>query len=282
MKKWISKSSWILLLVVLVSFDQERYFEKDKVVNDQPVPLATAFQKGESVTYLCHYGLIKAGEATLTVTNEDSLIDGHPVYHMVGIGKTLSVFEWFYKVRDRYETYLDTSTLAPRKFVRRVNEGGYIIDRDYHFVPEDSVVNTQRKGTIKTPADVQDMLSSFYYLRALDFTQAKKGDLYRINAFMDYEMWPFYVRFEGKENLEIGMGEFECYKFSPVVQKGRVFRSDEDVEVWVSADENKIPILVKAKIFVGSVKLELTGHQNLKAKLARPIPEESESLWDWF
>ncbi len=130
MKKLIKTGSLLMLLVALVSFDRDPYFPVEKVVNESPIKLETAFQKGESVTYLCHYGVIKAGEATLTVLNQDSLIDGHPVYHMVGEGHTLSVFEWFYKVRDRYETYLDTSSLAPRKFVRRVNEGGYLIDRD--------------------------------------------------------------------------------------------------------------------------------------------------------
>ena len=106
----------------------------------------TPFQKGEQLTYLVHYGLINAGEAKLTVKEQDTIIDGKSVFHMYGEGKTLSVFEWFYTVRDVYETYLDEKTLAPRKFRRRVNEGGYIIDRDYHFVPEKEKVNTIRKG----------------------------------------------------------------------------------------------------------------------------------------
>jgi hypothetical protein len=239
------------------------------------------FQKGESISYLVHYGIVDAGEATLSIKKQDTTIDGNSVLHMVGEGKTLSVFEWFYKVRDVYETYLDEKSLTPRKFVRRVNEGGYIIDRDYHFVPEQGKVHTLRKGTIKTPKDVQDMLSSFYYMRAMDFSSAKPGDIYKINSFMDYKMYPFYVKYVGRDEVKIGLGKFRCLKFVPVVQEGRVFKSEEDLEIWVSDDVNKVPILAKANIIVGSVKAELTSYKNLKAQLPK-VDEKGSGLFGWF
>ncbi|MGY8952479.1 MAG: DUF3108 domain-containing protein [Flavobacteriales bacterium] len=235
----------------------------------------TPFQKGEQLTYLVHYGLINAGEAKLTVKEQDTIIDGKSVFHMYGEGKTLSVFEWFYTVRDVYETYLDEKTLAPRKFRRRVNEGGYIIDRDYHFVPEKEKVNTLRKGEIKTPKDVQDMLSSFYYLRAFDFTNAKPGQIFKINAFMDYKMFPFYVKYVGKDEVKVGMGKYKCIKFVPVVQEGRVFKSEDDLEIWVTDDAAKVPVLVKANLFVGSAKAELVNYKNVKTVL----PKVEENKW---
>ena len=237
------------------------------------------FHKGEQLTYLVHYGFLNAGEAKLTVMNQDTSIDGNKVMHMVGEGKTLSVFEWFYTVRDRYETYLDEKTLAPRKFVRRVNEGGYIIDRDYHFVPEEQKVNTLRKGEIKTPKDVQDMLSSFYYLRSINFEKAKPGDIFKINSFMDYKMYPFYVKYLGRDEVKIGMGKYRCIKFVPAVQEGRVFKSEDDLEIWVSDDRAKVPILVKANLFVGSAKAELINYKNLTTKL--PKVEEKKGF-SWF
>ena len=235
----------------------------------------TPFQKGEQLTYLVHYGLINAGEAKLTVKEQDTIIDGKSVFHMYGEGKTLTVFEWFYTVRDVYETYLDEKTLAPRKFRRRVNEGGYIIDRDYHFVPEKEKVNTLRKGEIKTPKDVQDMLSSFYYLRAFDFTNAKPGQIFKINAFMDYKMFPFYVKYVGKDEVKVGMGKYKCIKFVPVVQEGRVFKSEDDLEIWVTGDAAKVPVLVKANLFVGSAKAELVNYKNVKTVL----PKVEENKW---
>ena len=263
-------------------------FDKPMDLMDKPTNFShqvkhptVPFKKSEQISYFMHYGLLSAGEATVSIKEQDTNIDGNPVYHMVGEGKTLSVFEWFYKVRDVYETYIDEKTLAPRKFVRRVNEGGYIINRDYHFVPEKNLVNTGEKGSINTPEDVQDMLSSFYYLRTLDFRNAKKGDIYRINSFMDYEMWPFYVKFMGIEEVSIDLGTFKCYKFVPVVQEGRVFQAEEDLEIWVTADVNKVPVLAKANIIVGSVKMELTGYKNLVAPIAK-VRENKGGFFDWL
>lgn len=280
--KALKTVSLALATVVLASFDKPIVLvEKPTSFKHQVQARVKPFQKGEKITYFLHYGLISAGEATLTIKRQDTSIHNKPVFHMVGEGKTLSVFEWFYKVRDVYETYLDESSLAPRKFKRRVNEGGYIINRDYLFEPERNVVHTKAKGTIKTPSDVQDMLSSFYYLRSLDFSDAKVGDIYRINSFMDYEMWPFYVKYMGIENVKVDMGKFRCHKFVPVVQEGRVFKAEEDLEVWVTADANKVPILAKANILVGSVKMEITGYENLVSPIAK-VEEKSTGIFDWF
>ena len=274
--KAIKFSLSLITLFILFGFSKVILF--DAVPDSFPKlekAKVTPFQKGEQLTYLVHYGLINAGESKLTVKEQDTLIDGKSVFHMYGEGKTLSVFEWFYTVRDVYETYLDEKTLAPRKFRRRVNEGRYIIDRDYHFVPEKDKVNTLRKGEIKTPKDVQDMLSSFYYLRAFDFTNVKAGQIFKINAFMDYKMFPFCVKYVGKDEVKVGMGKYKCIKFVPVVQEGRVFKNEDDLEIWVTDDAAKVPILVKANLFVGSAKAELVNYKNVKTEL----PKVEEHKW---
>lgn len=262
----------LVSLVVLAFFGFNKSFQYDKIDGNfahQTISKKKPFQKGEEITYLVHYGFLDAGEATLSVKNEDTSIDGSSVLHVVGEGKTLSMFEWFYKVRDVYESYIDEEAMTPRKFKRRVNEGGFTLQRDYHFVPEEQKVITEKKGELKTPENAQDMLSSFYYLRALDFSNAKKGQVFKINAFMDYEHWPVYVKYMGEENVKIKMGSYNCLKFVPMVQEGRVFRNNDDLEIWVSNDANKVPILVKANIYVGSVKAELTSHKNLEAPLTK-------------
>ena len=268
--KTLKKTLIGLAVLAFFSFDKKIVLEeKPESFKHQKLSKVKPFQEGEKLSYRAHYGWLDAGTADLTIIKQDTAIDGNPVFHAVGEGKTLSVFEWFYKVRDVYETYMDESTLAPRKFKRRVNEGGYIINRDYHFVPEQAQVYTAARGTIKTPVDVQDMLSSFYYLRALDFSNAKQGQIFRINAFMDYEMWPFYVKYRGIEEVKVSLGTFKCHKFVPVVQEGRIFKSEEDMSVWVTADANKIPILIESKILVGSVKMEISGYGNLIGPIAK-------------
>ncbi len=117
------------------------------------------------------------------------------------------------------------------------------------------------------PTHIQDMISSFYYARTLDFQNAKVGDIFTINVFLDDEIYPMKIRYTGKESLRLRKGKFNCLKFNPVVQEGRVFNSDEDLEVWITDDENKIPVLAKAKIKVGSIKMQLVEWDGLSHPL---------------
>jgi hypothetical protein len=255
--------------IVVISAANKK-FDRSEIPTDfshQKKSTVAPVKKGEYLEYRVHYGWLDAGLAKLTVLNQDTQIDGNPVYHIVGDGQTLSVFEWFYKVRDRYETWIDPKTFVPRKFKRRVNEGGYIINRDYYIEPEKGLIHTDKKVTVKTPQDVQDMMSSFYFLRSIDYSQAKPGQIFRCNAFMDYENFPFYVKYLGKEKVKTDMGKFYAHKFVPVVQEGRVFKSESDVSVWITDDHNKVPVMIEAKIIVGSVKMELQNYKNLVAPL---------------
>ena len=261
----------ILLLSTCFAASKKENIEWDAkpILASTQLSSAQAFRAGEKLKYRLHYGWVDAGIATLEVKEAKSgPVNGNGLLHMVGEGKTTGAFDWFYKVRDRYETYFDTSEKRPAAFIRRVNEGGFIINRDYIFDHAKQEVQTE-KGKFSTPEDVQDMLSSFYYLRCIDFTKAKKGDLFQVNAFMDYEMYPFQVKYLGTEKVKVDAGEFNCYKFVPVVQKGRVFKDEEDLKVWITADQNKIPVLAQAEVLQGSIKMELVSYKGINSRLAK-------------
>jgi hypothetical protein len=130
-------------------------------------------------------------------------------------------------------------------------------------------VSTHKGDTFKIPPVSQDMLSSFYFARTLDFTNAKKGDIFTIPTFVDEEEYPLQIKYLGKENLKSRTGTYRCLKFVPVVQEGRIFEKEEDMTVWITDDENKIPILAKAKVLVGSIKMELVEYDNLANPLAK-------------
>jgi hypothetical protein len=228
-----------------------------------------AFQEGEKLTYCLHYGIINAGEATLEVKAHDKKISGRKVLHVVGEGKTISAFDLFYKVRDTYESYIDEESVIPWSFVRRVNEGGYKIEQDYKFNHPKKKVDNGAGKTFDTPTNVQDMLSSFYYARSLDYSKAKEGDIFTINVFYDDTNFPMKIKYLGKETVSLRMGKYKCMKFVPVVEKGRVFKDEEDLTVWVTDDANKIPILVKAKIAIGSVKMEVVEYSGLIAPISK-------------
>ena len=123
----------------------------------------------------------------------------------------------------------------------------------------------------KTPLGIQDMISSFYYARTLNFKNLKKNDVIEFKCFMDDEIFNLKIKYVGDEQIHIRKGRFNCLKFVPVVQTGRIFKSENDLNFWVTKDENRIPILVKAKIPVGIVKLHLVDWEGLKNELTSKI-----------
>ena len=227
-----------------------------------------SFKAGEKLTYNLHYGAIDAGTATLEVKKTDKKINGRELLHVVGRGKSINTFDWFFKVRDRYESYVDKEGMFPWIFIRRVYEGGIEINQDYTFYQHKKKVNTG-KAKVDAPANVQDMLSSFYYARTIDFSKAKIGDEFEIDCIVDGENWPLKIKYKGKEEVKIRKGKFKCLKFVPVIQEGRIWKSEDDLTVWITDDKNKIPLLAKTKILVGSIKMELSGYEGLAAPISK-------------
>ena len=239
--------------------------------SDLPHVKHKAFQVGEKLRYRVTYGFMDAGEATLELKSTTKKGDGRELIHAVGIGKTLGGFNTFYRVFDKYETFFDKSGVFPWFFKRRVDEGGYKISQDYSFKQADNKVVTDKGKTFKIPSGTQDMISAFYYARTLDLSNIKKGKTFEFKVFMDDEVFNLKIRYLGTENISVRKGTFKCYKFGPVMQKGRYFKKEEDVNFWITADDNRIPVLVKANIPVGSVKLQLVEWSGLRNPLSSKV-----------
>jgi hypothetical protein len=229
----------------------------------------TAFKAGEKLTYVLHYGFVNAGEATIELRETDLKMLGRPMLQAVGKGRSLGAFNTFYKVDDHYETYFDRDGVFPWIFMRRVSEGGYEFSQDYAYMQNLHQVNTQKKQTHAVPAHVQDMLSAFYYARTIDYSKAKPGDEFSIDCFLDDEIWPLKMRFVGRETIKLRSGKYRCLKFQPVVQQGRIFKTNDDLNVWVTDDANHIPVLAQAKVLVGSIKMELSSYEGLVHPVAK-------------
>jgi len=230
----------------------------------------SSFQVGEVLRYRVTYGFVDAGEAIVEVKNTTRKGSNRPLYHVVGTGRTLGGFNAVYKVRDVYESYIDQKSIMPWLFIRDVNEGGYKINQTYTFAQDKSVVNTGEKS-FNIPMGVQDMISSFYKARTLNFKNMKKGQIFEFKCFMDDEIYNLKIKYVGDEEVKVRKGKFKTHKFVPVVQTGRYFKNEEDVQFWVTADDNKIPLLVKAKIPVGVVKLHLVEWSGLKNELTSKV-----------
>lgn len=232
----------------------------------------TSFKAGEQITLKVFYALagahIGAGEATFTTTLTQ--LQNKPVYHIVGEGKTYSFYDSFFKVRDKYETYIDTATLQPYRFIRNVSEGGY---KKYENVTFNKTANTAvtNKGVYKVPGCVQDVLSAVFYARNIDFNKYKVGDQIRFSMFLDDEVFEMYIRYLGKEKVKTKYGKFNAIKFKPLLISGTIFEGGEKMTVWVSDDANRVPLRIESPISVGSVKVDMISYRNLRYPLSSLI-----------
>ena len=229
----------------------------------------TAFKKGEFLRYDVSYGYFSAATATLEIADFSKKINGRNTFHVVGKGKSAGALNWFFKVEDRYETYIDEEAILPWKFIRHVREGGYELDRDIRFDQYLNTATVTQNGDkdYNVEPNTQDLLSAFYYARTLDMQDAEIGQEFMINTFFDREMYPLKFKFLGSEVVTTDLGSFNCLKFRPMVEKGRVFKEEEDMTLWVSDDANKVPIRVKSDLLVGSIEMDLVEHKNLMSPL---------------
>lgn len=227
-----------------------------------------AFQPGEKLTYKVRYGFLQAGEISIEVRPTPRTFNGRKTHHIVGLGQTISAFSWFYKMSDRYDSYIDVEGVFPWEFERDLQESNYSSHKKYRFYQDKKAVKTHKGQTYATPHGVQDMISAFYYARTFDFSRAKPGDIFTVQSFMDEEMFDLQVKFLGRETIKTKKGKFRTLKFVPHVQEGRVFKKEESVVIWISDDANKIPVLAQADIFVGSIKIELDEYEGIANPLA--------------
>ena len=261
----------IILTLLFVGFIQLAFISPTSNRGQSEIKLVdyAAFNKGEKLEFIVHYGIINAGVASVEVNKEYYNINGKPATKITGIGKSTGAFDWFFKVRDSYVTYMNTETLEPYRFVRHVDEGGFVFDQEYNFNHDEKVVVTEKNDTVSIPTGIQDLVSAYYYARSVDFENYNVGDVVSFKAFVDSTVEPIRIRYLGKENISIRSGKYRCYKLQPLVQKGRVFDDPTDVTVYISDDKNKVPVLIEAKVIVGSVKLELSKTTNLAHPLAK-------------
>lgn len=231
-----------------------------------------AFKVEEEVSFTVYYAVagIYVNAGTATFTSKLETINNRPVYHIVGDGKTNSSYDWVYKVRDRYESYIDTATMQPLKFVRNVNEGGY---KKYQNITFNKTANTAvaTDGVFKVPACVQDVVSAMYYARNIDFSKLQPEDKIPFSMFLDNEVFNLYIRYLGKEEIKTKYGKFRAIKIKPLLIKGTIFEGGENMTVWITDDANHIPVRVESPIVVGKVKIDMMSHANLRHPLTSLI-----------
>ena len=227
-----------------------------------------AFDVGEWFKFRIHYGFVNAGYATLEV--KEATMNNKKVFHVVGNGYTTGMSKFFFKVEDLYESYIDKESGNPYKYVRKIDEGGYIKNQEGFFNASENKVQVKdykhkTEKTFTIPKNTQDILSAFYYLRNYpNIDKINPGDSVAINMFFDNETTKFRLKYIGRENITTKFGVVSTMVFRPLVQSGRVFKEEESLTIWISSDDNKLPVRIKASLVVGSIKADLDEFRGLK------------------
>lgn len=224
-----------------------------------------SFTGNEQVQFKIFYNVIglyvDAGNASFTVSN--AKINNRPVYHIVGLGTSNPSYDWIFRVRDKYETYIDTATLKPYRFVRHVEEGSFRKDELVNFNHDEKKATTP-KGSFNVPSCIQDVLSAVYYARNIDFSKRTIGEKIPFSMFIDDAVYNLYIRYLGKEVIKTKYGIFNAIKFKPMLISGTVFKGGELMTVWVSDDGNHLPLRIESPISVGSVKVDMIKFKNIR------------------
>lgn len=251
----------VVALVALSSFT-------DSQMAEEAIP-NNAFESGETLKYLLFYGWIHGGHATLTVNKMP--IDGMDVYHAKASCKTIGWADKLYQVNDTYESFFDGNTGRPLKSIRNIQEKEYRFYDEVKYYHNRNQVESQRKGIMPVPKNTFDIVSAFYYSRrVLINDKLQPGDTIRMDTYFDDRIFPVVVTYKGKEVIETKAGKFKAMKFSPKVEPGRIFDSEDDLKFWVSDDPNHLLLRIQFDLIVGSLKcdlVEFSGTKNVLKKL---------------
>jgi hypothetical protein len=227
-----------------------------------------SYKTGELINYTLHYGVITGGVASLELISE--ITGGKEIWHSKLIAKTTGVADAVYKVLDVYESFIDPASELPVKSIRNIREGRYrkynVVLFDHKTRADSAILTSDLTGVHVTHKGIHDILSCFYYFRNHILpvsSNLKEGQLITIMTWFTDELYPIRLRYIGTEVVKTKVGKIKCLKFNPVTETGRLFKTEEDVSFWFSADKNYIPVKVRFDIFVGAFTVEMTSYQGL-------------------
>ena len=248
----------MLALISLMAFyEQASYRELENY----------SFDVGEKLEYRVHYGLLNAAIATMGISDKVVYRNGRPCFKVNINGRSVGVFDLITRINDNWGTYIDTAAIIPHGFYRILEEGRY---RKYEYVDFDhqkmeaitTILDKKTKEprepiVSSIPQNVQDMVSSYYYIRTIDFSKINEGEIITIDAFFDEECYDFQIRYLGKETVRTSLGKFRAIVLQPLLPKNGLFTGEDAIRVWMSDDANKIPLKIKASMFIGAIEIDI-------------------------
>ena len=230
----------------------------------------SAFTVGERLTFDISYGFITAGHAVMSIPGY-KYINGRKSYETRVEASSTDAFDWVFKVRDRYETFMDVDGIFPWRFEQHVREGSYSHDYTAFFDPEDQTAEASNGETYQIPPYVHDIVSAFYYIRTLDLTRSHRGDVIRLQNFFDGKTHPLDVRILGHQQVETDAGTFECAVIEPMVVQGGLFKNEGSIKIWMTDDDNHMPVKMSSKILIGEIEAKLVKYDGVRSPLTAKV-----------
>jgi hypothetical protein len=238
-----------------------------------------AFKTGEKFTFQINYGFVTAGIAVMEILPDYTIVNGRKCYAIDVRVSSNPSFEWVYKFTEGLKSNIDAEGIFPWKFEQSIREPNYIKDYEAIFDQDNLKVKISQtvKGEMKPDEEyvlqkyAQDIISSFYYARTLDFSNSKEGDIISIPYFHKKSTVSLPIKFLGREEAETDAGKFKCIMLQPNVKEGDLASKADDIVVWLTDDAIKMPIKVQVSIIIGSVKVELTSYSGLAGNLNSKI-----------
>ncbi len=229
-----------------------------------------AFGVGECLTFDIEWEGVTGGQATMSIPDV-RYVNGRKTFETRVEASSNSTLDLFFKVRDRYETFMDADGIFPWRFEQHVREGNYSKDYDANFDPEAQTAETSDGKEFKTPEYVHDIVSAFYYIRTMDLTRSHKGDVIHLQNFFDGQTHPLDVRVLGHQQVETDAGTFECSVIEPMVVQGGLFKSEGSIKIWLTDDDNHIPVKMSSKILIGEIEAKLVKYSGVHGPLTSKV-----------
>jgi len=231
----------------------------------------TSFGRGEYIKYKAHYGFVNAAHGEMVISDKIFKVNGRPCYKIDVYGRSVGMFDLFLRIRDNWGTYLDTGAIISHKSYRYIEEGKYRKKEIIEFEQENNtalVIDYDKHKEVwkkpvkyEVPNNVQDLVSGYYYLRTLDFDALSPGDVVKMDAFFDDKVYDFKVRFVEHEVVKTKLGKINSVVMSPIMPENSLFDGENSIRVWISDDRNKVPLKIKADMFVGAVEIDILEYR---------------------
>jgi len=261
MKRFFTLS---LVLITVASFTFQ---------TQAPESALAAYGPKEVLLYRLHYGFITAGEARIEVDPTLYMINNKVCYKTAVIGTTTGTFDVAMHVNDQWISYIDTASKIPQRSMRDIVENNYRLKEMVMFDYKNNKANVIRESGKELErstaeyviaSNLQDIVSGAYYLRTLDYSKMIVGSPINMKAFFEDKLYDFTLKYAGKERVHTKYGYVNAIKIQPVMPDNKLFDGGNSIRMWLSDDNNKIPVKIEAEMFVGKVEVELKIFSGLK------------------